>query len=176
MATETIQDLIRKLSKSREENYSIAAVVLERDDNNRTCTVEPLNGDAKLFNVRLNASESNDAGLTIYPETGSNVIVTFINRQIAYVALADKIEKIELHCEDVVINNGTHGGLVISGKAAERLNAIENDLNNLKTMFALWSPASGDGGALLKTATENWYTEPLTQTTASEMENDKIKH
>lgn len=120
-----------------------------------------------------------------FPAAGSYVVVAFIDPAVAVVVLCDQIDKVQLDIgrtsatvtdEGITLNGGRLGGLVISGKTAGRLNALENDINELKAVFSAWVPAGTDGGAALKTAATAWASRQLTQTVAAELENDSVKH
>jgi len=57
-----------------------------------------------------------------------------------------------------------------------KINNIEDDLNKLKNVFTTWTPASGDGGLALKTASTSWYTAPITLTTQPDISHPNITH
>ncbi|MDR2894237.1 MAG: hypothetical protein LBU97_02105, partial [Alistipes sp.] len=76
----------------------------------------------------------------------------------------------------VTVNGGTLGGLVISGNTADKLNALEDDVNQLKQVLTAWVPVPQDGGAALKGAVSSWAGQPLTPTVPTDLENDKITH
>ena len=77
---------------------------------------------------------------------------------------------------EVVINGGENEGLVKVVELAEKLNAIENDINNLKSIFSSWVPVVYDGGASLKAAAASWAAQSLQTTSKKDIENPKIKH
>lgn len=62
-------------------------------------------------------------------------------------------------------------------KLTERLNTIEQDINNLKTVFkTTWTPVAMDGGAALKVASATWAAQSLVKTTVDDMKDELIKH
>lgn len=82
----------------------------------------------------------------------------------------------ELTDEAATFNGGDLGGMVIAGKATDKLNAIEEDINELKTVFSSWVTVPQDGGAALKAAVSAWAGQQLITTQEAEISNDKVKH
>jgi hypothetical protein len=104
-----IQQAIRQIAKSNDQVYSLLATVTEVDETTRTCDVEPLNGDAEIFGVRLQSKESDTEGVVFFPEVGSIVIVTFISSETGYVAVNSDIEKVEFKRKTLKIRLDTEG-------------------------------------------------------------------
>jgi phage baseplate assembly protein gpV len=92
-----IKDLIRKLAEQQEELYSLVGIVLEVDEAKRVCRVRPLDGSAELFDVRLQSSVSSEIGIVVFPKIDSEVTVTFISKELAYVSQTTEILKILLN-------------------------------------------------------------------------------
>jgi hypothetical protein len=62
-------------------------------------------------------------------------------------------------------------------RIADQLNEIKHDINQLKGLIVGWSPASGDGGAALKTAlTTAWTAATLPDSVPDDMANSVVKH
>ena len=148
------------------------AKVTEVDEATASCTVEPVAGP-EIFEVRIKAAINDKKdGLVIVPVVGSFVLVGIIGNdpETAYIAKYDSIEKIVLH-------GGELGGIVKVQDLVSKLNALEKDLNNLKTVFSSgWVPVASDGGAALKTAAATWAGSTITESAVAELENPKIKH
>lgn len=113
-----IKDLLKQLLKDQEEIYSLTGRVKEVDQVKRTCTIEPLDGSALIYEVRLQSSVSSDIGLTVFPKLESVVTVTFLSKELAYVANTDELEKIELKI----------GGLAIFVDALNIKTAVKTNL------------------------------------------------
>lgn len=88
----TIKQIIQELADKQEEVYSVVGEVIGLEGTR--CDVRPLNGTADIFDVRLEASEGN--AVIVYPKMGSQVVITFISKEAAYLALASEVDKIEL--------------------------------------------------------------------------------
>lgn len=87
------------------------------------------------------------------------------------------IDNMKIDVDSLIFNNGEYGGLTIGSEIAEKLNRIENKINDLILAISGWSPVPQDGGAALKIALSSWLSSnitPLTQ--ASDIEETKITH
>ncbi|WP_418660398.1 hypothetical protein [Alistipes putredinis] len=181
----TLKEAIRVLAMSGAELYCKICTVDAVDVEARTVDCTPIDESAPLVGVNLQASQDSSVGIVQFPAAGSYVVVAFIDPAVAVVVLCDEIDKVQLDIgrtsatvtdEGVTLNGGRLGGLVISGKTAEKLNALENDINELKAVLTAWVPVATDGGAALKTAAAAWASRQLAPTAAPDLENDKVKH
>lgn len=161
-----LRDVIKKIANDNEEVYSIPCTV--KSVSGKTCDVEPLNGDADILGVKLQANDTTE-GILFVPSVGSIVIVSFENKDNAFVSMWSEIESIQLRGD-------SFGGLIKIDSLITKINNIETDINNLKTALGGWVVAPGDGGTALKTALTTYISQPITNTTKSDLENDKVKH
>src|SRR3972149_10340426 len=93
----TINDTFRALIANeikKREIYSKVGVVSEIDESARTCTVTPVDGTAKMYDVRLQSNISGSVGLVQIPQNGSNVVISYFSKNTAYVSLYTEIAKI----------------------------------------------------------------------------------
>lgn len=95
-----IKRAIRKIAGSPSEFYSVVAKVLSVNKDNATCDVSPLSGGADIFNVRLNSLLGAKRGLLIFPQVGSTVIVSFLNKDNAYVSQYSDIDSYNIYIVD----------------------------------------------------------------------------
>jgi hypothetical protein len=95
-----IRDIIKELLKDNEEFYSLIATVSEVNIDKRVCKVQPVNGDAAIFNVRLQSKVSSEIGLILFPVEGSEVTVTFLSKELAFISQTSEIENIKLNIGD----------------------------------------------------------------------------
>jgi hypothetical protein len=183
-----IAKIIREIVRSETRPELFSGVVKSVDTTNNTCAVEPVDGSAIMPDVKLRAvGDSNTSGVVIAPKVGANVIVAKImgNYNNTVLLLTDVIEtvtinstgfKLELSSTgDLKINGGNNGGIVKVSALVQRLNALESELNNLKSILSAWVPAPGDGGAALKIAIAS-FLQPIQTTTSAPLENNKIQH
>lgn len=112
--SQDIGELLKKIVKGPEETeneiYSIVGKVKDIDGVERTVTVEPINGDADVLGVRLQASQDLNTGIVVFPKLNSFVVVTFLNRNTGFISLVSEVD-------NIVIQNDT-----------ESLKDILNDL------------------------------------------------
>ncbi len=160
-----IADLFKIITQERVSTKPVIAEVIEV--NGHLCDCDPIDDSGTLFDVRLQTSD--DSGVLIVPKVGSKVIVTMVNTTLGYVSCYGEVE-------EIIFLNGDNGGVVKVSDLVTKLNNLENDINNLKSLIGAWVPVLGDGGTALKTALTTWFGDPLTPTTESELENDKFKH
>jgi hypothetical protein len=173
-----IGELLRMITNDQTtEIYSIICEVTELNETERTVDVAPLNGDAEIFGVRLQSAISLNNGFVIFPKIGSVVIVTFLNKLTGYVSTFSEIDKIYIDSEnEIIFNDGSNDGIVKVSPLVNKLNTIENNINQLKSLFSAWVPVPSDGGASLKTFVSAWFSAQISPTQQTEIENDKIKH
>lgn len=91
-----IGEAIEELAKSDHEMYSVVGTVEAIDEGKRTCDVQPANGDAMIYGVRLQAEMDRDDGIVAIPKQGSFVVVNFLNKHTGYVALTSEIDYIHV--------------------------------------------------------------------------------
>jgi hypothetical protein len=98
-------------------------------------------------------------------------------------------QKVELISGDrSLLIDGENGVIVFNGndknsfatdinKLIERLNTIEKDINDLKTVFKTsWTPVAMDGGAALKLASATWAGKSIIETKVDDIKDELIKH
>ena len=201
----TIQEAIKRLADRQAETYSKICTVDAVDETARTVDVTPIDEGAPILGANLQANQEGGNGLVCYPAVGSHVVVSFVNDAAGVVVLTEIIDKIQLVAGDdkpvsiaitnntlnvsvngtsieisgdktITFNGGDNGGLVISQNTADKLAAIETDLNSLKTAVSGWAPVAQDGGAALKGLISGWAGQSFTPTQKNDLENNNIKH
>lgn len=160
---EIVSGLLRLLKVT--EMSFVATIQADKGD---LVDVKDLNGT--LYpDVRKTATKGK-IGIKITPTPLSYVLVSRIsNSDDLFVELYSEIESIE-------IMGGTNGGMVKVADLVQKLNALENEVNNLKTAISTWVPVASDGGAALKAALTTWFGQSLTLTVSNDLANIKFKH
>lgn len=163
----TIKDAIRQLAKTDGVHYSVLCTVKDVDTTNNICDCEPLDGGADLLEVRLMAQ--NETGFLIVPKVDSVVVVTMLNKYTGYVAMFSEVEEIRL-------NGDNYKGLVKVDDLVDKINGLENLVNNilttLKTTTIPLAPSGTYPFAPLYASLNN--ITPIT--TVSDLENTTVKH
>ena len=162
------------------------AKVFEIDEKEFHATVDVNYCGLETWFVRLQSITGCKSGVKIWPKIGSVVLVGRIGNSEERLILAySEIDKIEWKIGDqvlvmtkdgFVINGGELGGMIKIEELVNRLNAIENDINNLKQVFTSWTVTPQDGGGALKTASSSWYQQSLEKSQRDPLEDTKVKH
>jgi hypothetical protein len=98
-----IANLIKQLAQSSDSNhktgFGVLCKVIAVDDAATTIDAEPVNGDASLFEVRLQADFGQN-GVVCFPKAGSLVIVSVLEDGAPFVLMFSEIEKIVVKKDD----------------------------------------------------------------------------
>lgn len=150
-----------------------------------TCTV---NFDGlPITSIRLTPTTTErEETILLTPAVDSYVLVGSLSGDLnnLCVLAADTLASVELTIGDisvfidkegVVLNGGELGGLVKLDDVTKKINALENQLNQLKNILKAWIPSPNDGGAALKSAISTWASQPITLTKPADLENKKVK-
>ena len=183
---EEIRDgLIGLVERQTNVFYPIICTITSVDLDNKSCDVKPLNENAPILDVKIMTDP--DKGMFLVPKVGSNVAVSMLDKDNAFIVMFSELEEILIEVGDqsieikdgsIVFNGGNFNGLVKVAELVQKLNKIENDLNTLKQIFSTgWVPVPNDGGAALKVAAATWSGALITPiTTQTDLENTVIKH
>ncbi len=169
----SIRQLIQTIAKEvMEDAFSVAgtveSVTTDPITGDVNCVVQPFDlEESKYLDIKLQAAPGK--GILIIPTVNSVVMISLINESTGYVSLFSDVDSIKFL-------DGSFDGIVKINDLVTRMNIIEDDINDLKTVFSTWVVLAADGGAALKTAVTTWFGSALTNTEKSDMENTKIKH
>ena len=166
---EKLSAAIKRIAGTQSNNLVLfEAEIKSVDKENKTCTVTRY--DTDFPDVRLSASFTGQSDFFVTPKIGSMVIVADMSAPL----LRDLAVVVFSEIDEFVFQGGANGGLVKVQALTAKLNALENDLNTLKT--ALKAPGVNTYGGVLASTFADWASQPITQTEASDLENPKIKH
>lgn len=129
------------------------------------CDCEPVNGDADILEVRLNASGLN--GFVITPKVDSLVMVTKFERFEAFISSFSDVESI-------AFNGGENDGLVLVNELVTKLNNLENKVNTIISTFNTHVHSGVTTGAGSSAVTPTLVTGTLTPTIKNDIENPNI--
>lgn len=104
-----IKHLLEKLLSENISYYAIPGKVISVDEENRSCVVSPLNGDADFYNVKIQASLGGDKGISVTPKVGSIVIINAISDTVAFIAKTYEIDKVEVSIDDLLFELNSDG-------------------------------------------------------------------
>ena len=101
------------------------------------CDATPVDGTAQVKKVRLKAYNSGDKGIVIKPKKGSFVLIIFLTKIDAFVALMDEVDSIQYKIGDETFLMDKDGLSMDMGtgkyeikNTQESLKKLINDLNN----------------------------------------------
>ncbi len=160
-----LRDALRSLVKPNNDGFSKVCTIDSVDLTTLTCYCMPLNGDADIINVRLMANINN--GFLLVPEVESIVVVSFLSDDSAYVSLVSKVSEIQL-------NGKNFDGLVKVQELTDKLNALENKVNDLITACQSQVVTLAPSGTF---PLASFFTSvtPLTPTQQTDIENITVK-
>ncbi len=181
----TIADIIKEIAKDNMSQSIVVCTVTAVDKTARTVDVQPIDDGAPLLAVNLQANQDAQVGIVQFPRIGSYVVVGMLDGYAAgVVLLTENVESvtatvgdmsIQLKEDGITLNGGKFGGMVKVESLTARLNAIEDDINNLKTVMASAPVVAQDGGASFKAGMSSWYGSTLQRSKRSDYENERVK-
>ncbi len=185
-----LRNIIRQLAQPDGETVPLVCTVDAVDKTARTIDCTPLNENAPLLGVNLQANQGSDFGLVLFPKVGAFVVVGFIADGAAPVMLCtDELERAEIVIGDssvvidsdrITINDGSLGGLVKVAELTEKLNGLKDTVNTFIDLFNAHTHvttatvgASASPGLLSAPASKAAPAQPFVR---SDYENEKVKH
>mgnify|MGYP000278753037 CR=1 FL=1 len=148
--------------------------------NSTWCTVKAVDAAKKTCNVILDDDENllleeillgyDKSGCVILPKLNTDVLVQFIDntKTIGYVICVQETDNVE-------ILGSNFGEIAVTSQLRAKINALETQINNLKTIITTWIPTPNDGGLGFKTAATSWASSQITLTTLNDIKG-KVKH
>lgn len=185
MSNRTIQQAIRTLAGVSDDQVQLLTCeVLSVDEGARTCTVTTTSGrdTIEIENVRLMSTI--DDGVLLVPTVGSTVLVSYSTYNQPFVSLFSSLDKVlfivgdssvEVTSGEIKMNDGSDGGLVKVIELTEKLNNLENKLNDLITLYNAHVHTSASAGSPTST-TPSIVAGTLTPTVRTEIENQLVNH
>jgi len=170
MSDRAIQETIQILAGTHlsDKVYAVDATVVSVDESKRNCIVRVISGKANNeFTARLMCAI--DDGVLVIPLVDSTVSIVMSDFTTPYVSQYSGIEKI-------VLRGGDLGGLVKVIELTEKLNNLEQLLNDLVTKYNSHTHSGVSTGGGMSGVTTALETGTLTPTQRSEIENEQITH
>lgn len=175
MSDAAIKRAIRQLAADpNAEAYSKPGEVVSVNASKRTCVVEPYDGSARIYNVRLQAIESPGGGIFPKPKKGSSVLVTFLSKNFAFVSLCSELDEVIIDAESVVFNGGQNKGLVKITDMVGTLNDLISRCNDLRSYLSSHTHPAPGGVTGIPTPPPTFA--PLQPVQVNQFENPKVKH
>lgn len=189
-----IKELIEEMVKPLIKLQTLRGEVISVDKETDVCEIKPLNGGANYYDVRLKSViKKTDTRSIIYPKAGSIVHFAIIedNPADTYVTQISEFDSMIMEAKDLSIevsdtgelkiqakkielNGGALGGLIKIQELTTQISKNTALLNAIQQMFTGWTPAAGDGGAVLKGLSSTVVGMPKAD--LSNIENKEITH
>lgn len=187
-----LQDAFDRFAKRITRASIIVEGVVSEVNENYTCTVEiestNVSGSRNkipILNVPIKVLIGVKASVIEIPKVGSDCLIEFRDNSVQRPQLhsVNEIDKfiiqigekiLECNKDGFVFNGGEKGAMPTNG-IIDKVIALENDINNLKTAFRNWVVVPTDGGAALKAITAPWYGENMQVTQKGDLINNDIK-
>lgn len=178
-----ISDIIKQITRSRASRPVLLAKVDDVDESTRTATVSPVDGSAKIYSARLQSSISATVGVCLVPAVDSFVLVVLFSENAGQIVGTTDIDKILFSvgeitgdADQITINGGNNDGIVKVVELTQKLNALENKVNDLVTYTATHIHSGVTTGPGSTGVAVTPVVGALTPTNQADIENDKIKH
>ena len=148
-----IRESIQELAKmENSQMYSLIAEVKQVDKDQNTIDVQPINGDAEIFDVRLQAGLNASEGKVFYPSIGSQVIVSFLAENLAFVTSYGQLSEAAMRIEDVQFRLDNSGLAIrnqiadLSSEMSKLFSIVEQVISTVSSMQVVSaSPGSPSG-------------------------------
>jgi hypothetical protein len=145
---EAIQQLAG--TKFMNPTMTVMAEVVSVDAAARTCVCTAISGTTTADIPEVHLMAETEDGLLLVPEIGSSVIVAYNNELIPFVVMYSGIESATFWVNGVItLKDGTLGGIPIVGALLQKINALENKVNQLLQAYNAHvhtDPVSGSTG------------------------------
>jgi len=172
-----VYDLIQKLANTHNREFVqlIKCEVLSFNENDNTIVCKPI---SSVFgsNITLNLSVGEGNNIELIPSIGSIVLIGYTDNDTIELLSVSDIDKINISSNiDISFNGGEFGGLVKVEELTNKINALENLVNNLLNTLKTTTIPLAPSGTYPFAPLYASYT-PLSNTNKSEIENQNITH
>ncbi|WP_299460564.1 hypothetical protein [uncultured Microscilla sp.] len=169
----SIKDLILLLVKGGDAITTgitvFEAEVMSVSKGDNTCVVKKMSSELEFEGIRLVSNTDSTEGNTVfYPQVGSIVSIVFDTGSLSGFVTATS------QTEEVLLNGGENGGLVMVEILVSKLNVIEQKLNDFISEYKDHNHLHPQGPttAFVKPSTLT----SLDKTKQDDLENKKVKH
>lgn len=183
--TELLIEMIKEIAGGDASSQLMQGVVVSVEDDN-TCTVTPTHADdMEITGVQLQSVEGGAVGLLMKPKEGSNVVYQRMGDSQYFIVKTDALESVSLKIEgtsilvnkdEIVMNDGSNGGLIKLNTLVAELNKNNMILSTLIGLLASPIPEPGNGSPSAFQAVLNGALSSLQVGDFTSLENDKVKH
>lgn len=175
-----IKELINRMVTDKIPMQVLVGKVISVNADEMTCDVD-LQGSPDMQDVRIRSViDSDNSGILIEPAVDSYVLVGLIEnrKESAFICAYGTVDSIKLITDSIHLSGDEFGGLIKINDLVDKINTIENAVNQLKTEFNAHTHVSPPAPTTpVNTAPPTVpSTVNLINTTVPELENEKVKH
>lgn len=170
-----ISDALGKAIDYRTRGKQVTeGIVTAVDMSDFTCSVKC--SDNLFTGVPLSVLVSTQGSILIKPEIDSHCLILFRDGSIQrpQLLMVDQIDKLYVTCNEIIINGGGDGGIVLANNLVTRMNLIENAYNDLVSKFNAHVHSGVTTGPGSSGPTPTPETTVLIDTTANDIQSSTI--
>jgi len=190
MGATEIRAALRRLNQQFCDAAILVGEAIAVDEGDATIDVQPADGGAVYYSVRLRAADADSGmGVIAVPAVGAQVICAMDSAHSGIMLYATKVDKYSIRLSDSiaiegsnsgwVINGGNNGGVVLVEKLVDKLNKLERRVNDLLLWMKTHVHTSSAPGAPTTTPilpTGMLAAVPLIPSQKVELSNEKLSH
>jgi hypothetical protein len=179
-----ITDAIRAIGKA--DVYEIYSGDVHSVNETELTIAVKLNEDVIISGVQLKATIAGDQGFYVVPKNGSHVKIARLDGGVNYSLLqASDIDKLVFKIgnatfvadeNQIVMNGGHHHGMVKVSELTQKLNALENKVNELIGLCKSMTVALAPSGTYPLGTNFFASVQNLQTTSQNDIENPNVKH
>lgn len=135
-----LKELLKAVLKDNEEMYSKVCTV--EVVNGLVCDCVPVDGSAPILEVRITTNNESENYFAVIPKVGSQVIVTFLTKDVAFVSIVADPEKLVYKSGDLLFEVSDKflikkGGDNLSKLLTDLINANKTEVHKTNTGVTL---------------------------------------
>ncbi len=185
MAGKGLKVLIQEIAIRGDEVYSSLVTIDRVDNDTLTCDVTPLDGNAPVYDVKLQAASGD--GFCLIPQVGSIGVISFLSKNTAILIQASALEELRAYLgprsfvitqNDIVFNGGALGGTVILSQLVDNLNSLKKYAEAINSSLPPAFSAIGSGSTSSGPEGARVYNNGMSgqRITLKDMEDKNVKH
>lgn len=171
-----LAEAIQQLAGTKFLNVTtiVAATVASVNVADAACQCRTISGKTTAELITVSLMAESDDGLLLVPAVGSTVLVAYNKELLPFIIMYSELDEAYFWVNNVLtLKDGQHGGLVMVTPLTQKLNALENKVNQLLTAYNAHTHAesgstTGPPGTLVPGT--------LTPTQQTDIENPNVTH
>lgn len=139
-----IREAVRRLSGVHKDQVTLIECTVDSVDmTTRTCAATTVNGTSEMDIENIQIMPGVSDGFILKPKVGSTIFVAYSNRNLPFVQMFSEIDAVYLICDNVLVNDGSYGGLIKIVDLTGKLNSMVSQLQTELGKIAIGITAAG---------------------------------